>query len=85
MQKPKDAQVWHRDWGSTWESKAAYDAKKRLETLELAKKDLEKIEAKTEEVKKELNEVVKEFVCECGFKAKSAHGLKIHGGSCERK
>jgi len=80
--KPKNAQVWHRDWGTTWESKAEYDRKKQEEALFLAKKDLEEIEIKKEALQQELKE---SFQCSCGFKSKSEHGLKIHRGSCERK
>lgn len=79
---PKGVGFWNKIWGTTWESKAAYELEQMKAKNEKLSEDVEKLKSKNAELKQEISES-KNF-CECGFKSKTIHGLNIHKGKCER-
>lgn len=79
---PKGVGFWNKLWGTTWESKKAYELEQMKAKNEKLSEDVEKLSAKNAELKEEI--LVMQNSCVCGFEAKSKHGLNIHKGKCER-
>ena len=82
---PKGVGFWNKLWGTTWESKKAYELEQMKAKNDKLSEANDKLKAKNLELKEEISVMKeKENACVCGFESKSKHGLNIHKGSCER-
>lgn len=90
LKKPANAQIWHADWGETWESRAEFMRKKAIEDQKAKlKEEREQARILKERVSKCQQELdamndEKRFECVCGKDFRQSRGLKIHQSQCEK-
>ena len=80
--QPKGVGFWKKEWGTTFESKEAYELAEMKAVNEKLSEDNEKLKANNEILKTAQAKVK----CDnCDFEAKTDQGLKVHKAKCNER